>query len=89
MTYSLIWAWFPRMPKLQAHPNIPQPRWHEVVSSLFLNSVKRKLLVQLLAALLAEYKRGKAVRAPPLEWSRLAALACSCHWNAFGIKKAA
>jgi len=60
-----------------------------VVSGPFLNSVKRKLLVQLSAALLAEYKRGKAVRAPPLKQSRLAALACSHRWNAFGIKKAA
>ena len=64
-------------------------RWHEVVSGPFLNSVKRKLLVRLSAALLAEYKHGKAVRAPPLEWSRLAALACSHCWNAFGIKEAA
>jgi len=50
--------------------------------------VKRKLQVGLSAALLAEYKGRKAVGAPPLEWSRLAALACSCQWNALRIEEA-
>jgi len=61
-----------------------------VVSGPFLDSVKRKQLVRLPAALLAEYKYRKAVRAPPFERSRLAALACSRRWwNALIVEEAA
>src|SRR5216684_2769450 len=76
MVHNLIRAWISRVPKLQAHSNLSQLQWHEVLSYPFLNSVKRKELVRLSAALLAEYKCRKAVRAPPLEQSRLVALAC-------------
>jgi len=54
-----------------------------------LNSVKRKRLMRPSAALLAEYKRREAVGAPPLERSRLAALACGRLWNPLGIEEAA
>jgi hypothetical protein len=74
---------------LQTHPDLPQPRWNEVVSRPLLNPVKRKQPVRLSAALLAEDKHGKAVRAPPLEWSRLAALARSNCQNALRVKEAA
>ena len=89
MSHNLIRAWISRVPKLQAHPNLPQPRWHKVPSHPFLNSVKRKQLVRLSAALFAEYKRRKTVRAPPLKWSRLAALARSRCRNALRIDEAA
>ena len=88
--HSLIQAQILRVPQLQAHPNLPQPQWCEVVPGPFLNSAKRKQLVRLLAALLAEHKCRKAVRAPPFKQSRLATLASSCHWwNALIVKEAA
>jgi hypothetical protein len=89
MAHNLIWACVPRVPKLQAHPNFSQPRRNEVFSNPFLNPVKRKQLVRLSAALLTEYKCRKAVGAPPLERSRLAALACGCCRNALRIEEAA
>ena len=89
MTHNVIRTWIPRVSKVQAHPNLPQPRRLEVVSHPFLNPVKRKQLVQLSAALLAEYRCRKTVGAPPLKWSRLAALACSCCRNALRIDEAA
>ena len=69
-------------------PNLPQPQWNKVFSYPFLNSVKRKQLVWLSAALLAKYRCRKAVGAPPLKQSRLATLACSRCRNALGIKEA-
>src|SRR5258708_39834036 len=89
MAHNLIWAWIPGVPKLQAYPSLPQPRWHKVFSHPFLNPVKRKQLVQPSAAPLTKYECRKAIGAPPLKWSRLAALACSRHWNSLRIKEAA
>ena len=88
MMHSIVRAWFSRVPKLQAHPNLLQPQWNKVFSCPPLNSVKRKPLVQLLAALLAEYGRREAVRAPPLERCRLATLAYSRFRDAFRVKEA-
>src|SRR5260370_41489065 len=89
MAHNLIWAWIPGVPKLQACPSFLQPQWDKVFSHPFLNPVKRKQLVRPLAAPLTKYECRKAIRAPPLKWSRLAALACSCHWNSLRIEEAA
>jgi hypothetical protein len=50
--------------------------------------VEREPLVGLLATLLAEYKSRKAVGAPPLKWSRHAALARCRSLNALRIEEA-
>jgi hypothetical protein len=50
--------------------------------------VEGEMLVALSAAILAEYDAGKAIRAPPLKWSRHAALACRHSWNSFRIEDA-
>src|SRR5260370_7997074 len=89
MAHNLIWAWIPGVPKLQAYPSLLQPRWHKVFSHPFLNPVKRKQLVRPSAAPLTKYKCRKAIGAPPLKQSRLAALACSCSYNSLKIKEAA
>jgi hypothetical protein len=47
-----------------------------------------ELPVALSAAILAEDNTGKAIRAPPLKWSRHAALTCCHGWNTFRIKDA-
>jgi hypothetical protein len=44
--------------------------------------------VRLLAALLAEHESREAVSAPPLKWSRHAALAYRCGRNTLGIENA-
>ena len=51
--------------------------------------MKRKQLVQPSAAPLTKYECRKAIGAPPLKQSRLAALACSCRWNSLRIEEAA
>src|SRR5258708_25874450 len=88
MAPNLIQAWIPRVPKLQAYPSLLQTRWQKVFSHPFLNPVKRKQLVRPSAAPLTKYECRKAIGAPPLKRSRLAALACSRHWNSLRIEEA-
>jgi hypothetical protein len=86
MTYASCGAWLPRVPKTQDYPDLPQPRWHKEFSHPLLNPVEGKLPVARSAAILAEYDTGKAIGAPPLKWSRHAALTCCHSWNTFGIE---
>ena len=51
--------------------------------------MKRKSLVGVLAACLAEHNSRKAVSAPPLKWSRHAALAHCCSWDTLRKEEAA
>jgi hypothetical protein len=74
---------------VQAYPHLPQPRRNKEFPSPLLNSVERKPLVKVSAALIAEQKCRKAVGALPLKWSRLAASAHCCSWDTLRIEEAA
>ena len=73
---------------MQAYPHLPQPRRNKAFPSPLLNSVERKLLVKVLAALIAEQMHRKAIGALPLKWCRLAASAHCSGWDTLRIKEA-
>src|SRR6266702_3849702 len=73
---------------MQAYPNLPQPRRHEVFPCPLLNPVEWKPVVGFSAALLAEHQSREAVGTSPLKWGRHAALA-HCHsWDTLRVEEA-
>ena len=50
--------------------------------------MERESPVGFSAAILAEYKSRKAIRAPPFKWSRQAELASCCSWHTLSTEKA-